>query len=299
MGITRRQFLHLVGASGLGVTVLSSDRSAQAAAQVAGLRANATLIDIARCIGCRSCEAACKANRGFPAGESSDLSTTAWTYLRLQPLRKPVPHATLGDGMAEQRAYKVQCMHCLEPACASACPVAALRKTPEGPVVYDAGRCIGCRYCMLACAFQVPRYQWDKPLPVVTKCDYCAERLAQGKVPACVEACPAEALQYGPRHAMLAEAARRIAGDPKRYVPEIYGDEEVGGTSVLYISDVPFEELGFRAVVREPLPAYTWKALGKIPGLVVGLGATLTALEVVIRKRNEQMARAGGGSDGR
>jgi formate dehydrogenase iron-sulfur subunit len=287
--LTRRQFLHLVGASSLGVTVLSGSRSAQAAGP-AGTAASghAVLIDVARCIGCRSCEAACKEAHHFPPGEAHDLSPTAWTYVRVKRLAKPLPHLTLGDSGAAQRTYKIQCMHCLAPACASACPVGALQKTAAGPVVYNAGRCIGCRYCMIACPFQIPRYEWTRALPTVAKCNMCAERLAAGQEPACVAACPVQAQQFGSRPAMLAEAAKRIAENPTRYVHAIYGSDQAGGTSTLYVSDVPFEDLGFPVVVREPLPAYTWKALGKIPGLVVGLGATLTALEVVIRKRMER-----------
>lgn len=293
MRLTRRQVLQLIGASSLGVTVLSASRAAHGT--VLPGAGYGTLVDIARCIGCRSCEAACKAYRRFPAGESSDLGPRAWTYVRIQPLRRPVPHQTMGDAMASQRAYKVQCLHCLAPACASACPVGALRKTPEGPVTYDEGRCIGCRYCQVACPFQIPRYEWEERLPAVTKCSMCAERLAKGEGPVCVAACPAEALTFGRRPALLAEAARRIAEAPGRYVRAIYGAEEVGGTSVLYVSDVPFEELGFPVVVRQSLPEFTWAALGKIPGLIVGLGATLTALEVVIRKRNERLEQSGGG----
>ncbi len=284
--LTRRQFLELA-AAGAGVTVLSAGRPALAAPSASG---HAVLIDVARCIGCRSCEAACKTYHKFPAGEAADLSPTAWTYVRTQKLRTPRPHLNLGADGAARRPIKTQCMHCVSPACASACPVGALRKTPEGPVTYDAGRCIGCRYCMVACPFQIPRFEWRKPLPVITKCNMCAERLRRGEGPACVAACPMQALQFGSRPAMLAEAARRIAGD-RRYVPAIYGAEEVGGTSVLYVSDVPFEELGFPVVSREPLPAFTWRVLGKLPGVVVTLGAMLTAFEAIARRRNEQLAK--------
>ncbi len=281
MHLTRRELLHLAAASSLGVTVLSASRTADASPAV-GM---GVLIDISRCIGCRSCEAACKTYHGFPTGESTDLGPQAWTYVQFRPLTAPHPHPILGDAGAMRRSYKVQCMHCGEPACASACPVGALRKTPQGPVTYDASRCIGCRYCMVACPFQVPRFEWGATLPRIAKCNLCAERQAVGKRPVCVEACPVEALQFGPRPQLLAEAARRIAENRDRYVPAIYGAEEVGGTSMLYVSDVPFEELGFPVVERSPLPAYTWKALGKIPGLVVVLGATLTAVEAVVRRR--------------
>ncbi|HEU5171649.1 MAG TPA: 4Fe-4S dicluster domain-containing protein [Gemmatimonadales bacterium] len=283
--LTRREFLQLAAASSLGVTVLGGPvRTASAARRAAGV---GILIDVARCIGCRTCEAACKAAHGFPEGESADLGPQTWTYVKAVRLRTPREHASLGADGAGTRSYKVQCMHCVEPACASACPVGALRKTADGPVEYDAGRCIGCRYCMIACPFQVPRFEWRKALPAISKCNMCADRRAAGKGPACVEACPLEALQFGPRDHLLAEAARRIAADRSRYVPAIYGAEEAGGTSVMYISDVPFEELGFPVVTREPLPSYTWRVLGKLPGLVIGLGATLTAVEAVIRKRME------------
>jgi formate dehydrogenase iron-sulfur subunit len=285
MNLTRREFLHLAAASGIGVTVLGNARGVLAAhTPAAGM---GVLIDIARCVGCRSCETACKAYHGFPEGESHDLGPQAWTYVKTARLRTPRDHMNLGSERAGARTFKVQCMHCVEPACASACPVAALQKTPQGPVVYDAGRCIGCRYCMIACPFQVPRFEWHKAMPAIKKCNMCAERQLAGKMPACVEACPMQALQFGPRDRLLAEAARRIASDRSRYIPAIYGAEEGGGTSILYVSDVPFEELGFPVVTRQPLPAYTWRVLGKLPGLVIGLGATLTAVEAVIRRRME------------
>lgn len=286
MALTRRQLLKLAAAGSLGVTMLGP-RRVGAAALVASPQATAVLVDVARCIGCRLCEVACKDYHGFPAGEASDLAPKVWTYVRFRPLRAPRTHLNLGEGGADRRSYKVQCWNCVEPACASACPVAALRKTPEGPVTYDPYRCLGCRYCQLACPFQIPRFEWNRALPVITKCNMCAERLAKGKAPACVTVCPVQALQFGPRDQILAEAAARIADHSGRYVPAIYGVEEVGGTSWLYVSDVPFEELGFPVVVREPLPAYAWRALGKIPGLVVALGATLTAVEAIVRRRME------------
>lgn len=292
--LTRRQFLQLAAAAGAGVTVLSAVGPAGARpARAVGVAGAAILIDIARCIGCRSCEAACKDYHKFPPGESNDLSPTAWTYVRARSLSTPRPHLNLGADGAGRRTFKVQCMHCLTPACASACPVAALRKTPEGPVTYDASRCIGCRYCMIACPFQVPRFEWHKPLPTITKCNMCAERQRRGEEPVCVAACPVQALQFGPRPAMLAEAARRIASD-RRYVPAIFGAEEVGGTSVLYVSDVPFEELGVPVVTREPLPAFTWRVLGKLPGVVLTLGALLTAIEALARQRNHLHERGEG-----
>jgi formate dehydrogenase iron-sulfur subunit len=292
MTLTRRHLLKLAAASSLGVTVVGPRRVAAGAAP--GTAAMAVLVDVAQCIGCRLCEGACKAYHGLPAGEVTDLSPTAFTYVRFRKISKPLDHVNLGHAGANRRSYKVQCWNCVEPACASACPVAALRKTPAGPVIYDPYRCIGCRYCQLACPFQIPRFEWNRSLPVITKCNMCAERLAKNREPVCVSVCPVHALQFGPRERILAEAAARIADTPGRYVPAIYGVDEVGGTSWVYVSDVPFDELGFPVVVREALPAYTWRALGKIPGAVVALGATLTAVEAIVRRRVELNGKAGG-----
>lgn len=291
MTLTRRHLLKLAVASSLGVTILGPRRTAAAA--LPSPQAKAVLVDVARCIGCRLCEASCKTYHGFPAGESSDLAPKVWTYVRFRALQQPRAHLNLGSEGATRRSYKVQCFNCVEPACVSACPVAALRKTPEGPVTYDPNRCIGCRYCEFACPFQIPRFEWTRALPVITKCNMCAERLARSQEPVCVSVCPVHALQFGTREQLLAEAAARIADHPDRYVLEIYGVEEVGGTSWLYVSDVAFEELGFPVVVREPLPAYTWRALGKIPGAVIVLGATLTAVEAIVRRRMEMQSKEG------
>ena len=138
----------------------------------------------------------------------------------------------------------------------------ALKKTAAGPVTYDAAKCIGCRYCLVACPFSVPRYEWTKLVPYVKKCDLCAARQAQGQPPACVEACPVQASIAGTREEMLEEAQRRILNDSK-YVKHIYGSEEAGGTSVFFISDVAFEKLGFAAAPKQPLPIIDGKRVGR------------------------------------
>src|ERR1051326_4824766 len=178
----------------------------------------AMLIDIKRCIGCMSCETACKQLHGFNTDPEPTLSETALTVVE-----------TRGD-----KFVRKLCMHCEDPACASACPVGALGKTPLGPVAYNADKCIGCRYCMLACPFQVPRYEWTKLAPYVKKCDMCAGRLTKGGLPACVQACPTGASLFGNRDDLLAEAQKRIL-DNSAYVRHIYGSEEVGGTSVFFL----------------------------------------------------------------
>jgi formate dehydrogenase iron-sulfur subunit len=220
----------------------------------------AILTDLTRCIGCRACVYACKEINGLPKEEAEGLSARTWTVVERRA------------GLNVRR----QCMHCLDPACASVCPVAALHKTPAGPVVYEEDRCMGCRYCMVACPFHVPKYEWEKPLPRVQKCIFCSEkRLREGGQPACTEVCPAKATVFGDREALIQEARGRIEAHPGRYVNHVYGLEEAGGTSVLYLSSVPFERLGFpTGLDQEPYPRLTWEILSKIPN-VVGVGGVL------------------------
>ncbi len=230
----------------------------------------AILVDITKCIGCRSCEQACKQIHGFPMSTENKLSPTALTIVEER-----------GD-----RFVRRMCMHCQDPACASACLVGALKKTAAGPVTYDASKCIGCRYCLVACPFSVPRYQWSKLVPYVTKCDLCAGRQAKGQPPACVEACPVQASIAGNRDEILEEAQRRLLNDPK-YVKHIYGGDEVGGTSVFFISDVPFEKLGFATVSKQPMPVLTANALSDGPTVILVGGALLSGLYWITERRAE------------
>ena len=240
--------------------------------------ARALLIDITRCIGCRACVAACQEIHGFPGNDAAtELSAVAYTAM---------------VDMGELHVRKL-CMHCLTPSCASVCPVAAFQKTDAGPVVYDARRCLGCRYCMVACPFGVPRYEWTSAVPAVRKCDMCAERLAQGGLPGCVEACPVEATITGSREELLAEAHRRIRESPESYYPHVYGETEAGGTSVLVLSPVSFAALGFRqGLGARPLSDLTWSALEKIPGVVTIGGAALLGVWWITNRREEVAAAA-------
>jgi len=238
-------------------------------------RPKAMLIDITRCIGCHNCDLACKRAHNLPEETEPELSDTSLTVVQER----------------HGRSVRKLCMHCLDPACVSACPVAALQKTPSGPVVYQADRCIGCRYCMLACPFQVPRYEWTRLAPYVKKCDLCAEKIARGEAPVCVEVCPVGAVQFGEREELLAEARRRIAENPA-YVQRILGEEEAGGTSVLFLSDVPFEKLGFALPPdNRPLRVLTAGPLQEVP-TVVTLGSAVLATLYWITRRREEVALA-------
>ncbi len=245
------------------------------------MTAKAILTDTTRCTGCEKCVTACKQVNGLGPDQPrrwklriDDLSATRFTTI--------VRH----DG----QFVRQQCRHCVEPACVSACLVGAMRKLPEGPVVYDGDRCMGCRYCMMACPFEIPRYDWAAAVPYVRKCTLCAPRLAEGRIPACVEACPEQATIFGDRDALLAEARRRIRATPARYVPHVYGEDDVGGTSVLMISSVPLDFLAAGKVTDQPLPELTWAALSKVPPLALGVGGLMAGVFWITGRRMKLQA---------
>jgi formate dehydrogenase iron-sulfur subunit len=183
---------------------------------------------------------------------------------------------------------KRQCMHCVDPACVSGCPVHALQKTSDGPVIYDQERCIGCRYCQYVCPFHVPRFEWDVArFPVVTKCHFCYEsRIKKGiGGPACADRCPTGALIWGKRGDLLAEAHKRISENPNRYVNHVYGEDDAGGTSVLYLSAVPFEKLGFENLGTQPIPEISeGTAKLVLPGVIIGAPILLGMIRLTAKR---------------
>lgn len=236
------------------------------------------LYDATLCVGCRLCEKAC-AERNKLAYDDTVASREALSEYKLTTI------VTRGD-----KFLRRLCMNCQDPACASVCPVAALRKTALGPVIYDEARCMGCRYCMLACPFSVPKYEWSKLLPRVRKCDMCADRVAAGRQTACAEACPTGATKFGERDDLIAEAKDRIAKAPDQYLNHIYGLEEAGGTSVLLLSSVPFESFGLHTP-KEPLPMLTYRVLSRLPD-IVSLGGVLLGGVWWITSRRAEVAAA-------
>lgn len=236
----------------------------------------AILFDSTMCIGCEACVAACKEKNNLPAAIDSKLTAYTWTVVEQR----------------NKAFIRRMCMHCESPTCASVCPVEAFRKEPNGPVLYDASRCIGCRYCIMACPFYVPKYQWDRNVPIVQKCIMCPDRIANGQPTACASVCPTGATTFGDRDELIREARSRLVAAPRRYVPRIYGREEVGGTSVLILSGVPFASLGLRMdLPLAPLPMLTWKVLSKIPDFVVVGGALLYGIWWITNRRNEVQER--------
>ena len=281
-----------------------------------------TLIDITKCIGCRACQVACKQwndrdgeqteldwNLGFQNPATLSAKTlTLITYHELPDEKAP--------GGLHYLFTMRRCLHCLEPACASACPTTALNRSDDGPVGYDADKCIGCRYCIWACPWGVPTAEWDSLAPKIQKCTHCADRESQplplsrnGQalsdieskqfrenvvVPACVKACPADALQFGQREDLLNEARKRIAAKPDKYVNHIYGEKEAGGTSVMYLSSVPFEQLGFPDVGTSSYPRLSAFALHAVPPAVMAVGAVLSGAYAFLKRRATAIAASSG-----
>jgi len=240
----------------------------------------AILFDATLCINCKQCELACAERNKLPYDETIAAE-------QKQSAHKLTVVQAKGD-----KYMRRLCMNCLDPTCASVCPVGAFRKTAEGPVVYDESRCMGCRYCMVACPFSVPKYEWDKALPLVRKCDMCADRVLAGQPTACAEACPTGATQFGEREELIAEATHRIRDNPEQYFKHIYGLDEVGGTSVLLLSSVPFTTFGFHNPIQhDPLPMLTYRVLSRIPDLVA-LGAVLLGGIWWITSRRAEVAAA-------
>jgi formate dehydrogenase iron-sulfur subunit len=248
------------------------------------------LVDVTKCTGCEKCVAACVAANGLNREAAERERATARDGLSANRLCTVRP---LEGG----RYARLACMHCLEPSCVAACLVGGLAKAKEGPVVYDSSKCIGCRYCMLACPYHVPRYEWSETIPFVKKCHLCLERLGEGKAPACVEACPQQALTFGERDSLLEKARELVRRQADRYLPKVWGESAWGGTSVLYVSDVDLVAAGWPGEDAASIPSVTEPLIETTPviGLTVGFG--LWAISAFIGRRQKLMAQAAAATD--
>jgi Fe-S-cluster-containing dehydrogenase component len=249
------------------------------------------LYDSTKCIGCKTCVVACKQEKGLPP-ETSEYGEGLYDApVRLdEHTRNIIQLYREGNEFAY---VKKQCMHCVDPACVNACMLGALHKDEEkGFVWWQDDRCIGCRYCEVACPFNVPKFQWSSLAPKIVKCELCRERLADGKKPACVEVCPREAVTFGKRSDLLEEAHRRIRENPALYVNRVFGEHELGGTQVLYLSHVGFDKLGFRYEDSEPVPNVQQTIQQSLYAGFVGPVALLAGLGVLIfrNQRKEEAA---------
>ncbi len=286
--MTRRTALRTLGAAGAACAALAPGEAEARVARQPDPEDHGLLVDVVRCIGCRACVTRCKEANGKPpdvrtvAGAAYDapvdLNATTLTVIKRWA------------GEREAGFVKAQCMHCVHPACASVCMMKALHKGEHGIVEYDVSKCVGCRYCQIACPFNVPKFEWASVAPRIVKCELCRHRAKDGKGPACAEVCPRDAVTAGKRGALLAEARRRIAERPRAYEREVYGETDGGGTNVLYLAPVDFAVLGLPELGRDPAPALSEVIQG---GIYQGFAAPLVLLGAlsIVTWKNARAAR--------
>jgi len=251
-GISRRTALKTLGVAGAAAAAAPGIAEARVTRKP-DPEDHGLLVDVVRCVGCRACQTKCKEANGKPPDVRALAGGTYDAPLDLNAQTLTVIRRWADEKQAG--FVKAQCMHCVEPACVSVCMLGALHKGARGIVAYDVSKCVGCRYCQIACPFNVPKFEWAKAAPQIVKCELCRHRAPEGKGPACAEVCPRDAVTSGKRGALLAEARRRLAERPGAYQPTIYGENDGGGTNVLYLSPVAFQTLGLPVLGTEPAPA--------------------------------------------
>ena len=263
MAINRKDFIKVLGVT--GVTLALGKEAKAVPKNDESIEFHGILYDSTRCAGCQTCESACAEANGLPAPSAT---IEAGVIRKTDESHRTVVNAfTTSNGEAY---LKKQCMHCNEPACTAACLTQAMYKTKEGAVIWRGNKCMGCRYCMVSCPFDIPKFEYFSSNPKIEKCNMCYSRLGEGKIPSCVENCPAEALMYGPRRDLISEARKRIIENPGQYIDHIYGEHEAGGTGFLYLSAVPFEELGLNTSIQKAsYPALSKGFLYSVPTIFV------------------------------
>ena len=278
--MNRRNFFKVTGAA--GAALASRDAKAQEIDPKEQEEFVGVLVDTTRCIGCRSCEMACGEAHGLtiPDVENDgaletvrNTSDKQWTVVNRFD-------TDTGDVYV-----KKQCMHCWQPACTSLKLTNAMLKTDTGPVIWRSNKCMGCRFCMVSCPFDIPKFEYNTWNPKIQKCNMCFDRLEQGKQPACVQACPTDALMFGTKRELMEIARVRIYNHPSKYVHQVYGEHVVGGTGWLYLSAAPFEQIGFRTDLgTTPYPEYTKNFLYAVPVVFFGVPAFLLGLSLLAEK---------------
>jgi Fe-S-cluster-containing dehydrogenase component len=286
MGVNRRNFLKALTVLG-GTLTVGKSFSAPGIDEKSGIEFYGILYDSTLCVGCQACEVSCAEKYGFP----SPVDVPAPGVIRKTDETRCVAINSFNTSKGEQY-MRTACNHCNEPACASACLTKAMLKTDEGPVIWREEKCMGCRSCMIACPFDIPKFEFNSPNPKINKCRMCYELLKEGVKPVCVENCPAEALLFGKRRDLIEIAKSSIYSEPEKYNHSIYGEHEVGGTGVLYLSSVPFEELGLRTDLGTvPYPEFNKTFLYSVPAVLILWPAFLLGLHnaFIGRKNDKQI----------
>ena len=297
-GISRRRFLAASLAGGVATTVTLGKNALGVETFRGYPKGMGVLVDLTRCVGCRTCEAACNNEQKLPAPEVpfDDMSVYDRPPEEGRQRRTDENHLTVVDRYQPPQAKhplyrKVQCNHCNEPACLTSCFVHAYTKTKEGAVIYNPNVCVGCRTCMTACPFRIPAFAYSSATdPVIKKCIFCYDtRLKYGKPPACVEACPQQVLTFGHRKDLIKIGHDRIKANPGKYIDHIYGEHEVGGTSWMYLSSVPFDQMGFDTTLgNEPIISYVKDFLATVPVVLTVWPALFTGFHLLAKREKEQ-----------
>ena len=271
MGLDRRNFLKTLGVAGVTLTIGNSFASKPQEEDIIEFRG--VLYDSTRCLGCHACERFCAKIHGRPEPEKPQEGEIRKT----DENRRSVINAY--NTSKGEVFVKNQCMHCNEPACAAACLTQAMYKTKEGPVIWRGDKCMGCRYCMVSCPFDVPKFEYHDANPMIVKCDMCYGRIQMGAIPTCVSICPGEAMTFGTRRELLQEAHKRIIENPKDYENMVYGEHVAGGTGFMYIGPVAPEELGFKTSIQNSsYPALSKGFLYAVPSVFVLLPPILLGI---------------------
>jgi Fe-S-cluster-containing dehydrogenase component len=285
MGLDRRNFLKTLGV--VGTTLAVGNTFAVNAGDEENVEFKGILYDSTRCLGCGACERVCAKTHALP--EPVTKPKTAGFIRKIDDTKRTVVNCY---STSKGEAYvKQQCMHCNDPACVAACLTQAMYKTKEGPVIWRGDKCMGCRYCMVSCPFDIPKFEYDSPNPMIIKCDMCYDKVSRDALPSCVSVCPGDALTFGTRRELIEDARRRICEFPKDYDNTIYGEHVAGGTSFMYLLPVPPNEMGFNTTLQNSsYPALSKGFLYSVPSVFVLLPPVLLGIyEATKRNRlNEQ-----------
>jgi formate dehydrogenase iron-sulfur subunit len=282
MTINRRTFFKALGATG-ATLALGSDLKAKPVEETK-IEFSGILYDSTLCVGCQTCETSCSEANGLPAPEGTPQ---AGIVRKTDDKHRTVINAY--NSPKGEVYIKKQCMHCNEPACAAACLTQAMFKTKEGAIIWRGDKCMGCRYCMVSCPFDSPKFEFHSANPKIEKCTMCYSKIVEGKKPACVENCPSGALTFGKRRDLIKEARKRIVEKPDQYVDHIYGEHEAGGTGFLYVAGVPFNELGLNTSLQsKSYPELSKGFLYSVPTIFVLWPAMLLGIREATKNNNSK-----------
>jgi Fe-S-cluster-containing dehydrogenase component len=283
MGLDRRDFFKTLGVVGATLAVgkgfAAEKKAASGTTEFYGM-----LYDPINCLGCHACERLCAKAHDLPEPEKAP---EAGIIRNTDEKHRTVVNCFKTS--KDEVYVKKQCMHCNEPACAAACLTQAMYKTKEGPVIWRGDKCMGCRYCMVSCPYDIPKFEYHSANPKIQKCDMCYERVVKGEMPVCAEGCPGDAIMFGTRRELITEARKRIAENPKDYTDVVYGEHDAGGTCFIYMTPVPVKEMGFNPKIqKESYPALSKGFLYSVPSVFVLLPPLLLGIHEATKNNHKE-----------